>query len=96
MKHASARNIIERTFTLLKACWAILRSPSFYDIDDQLHNVVLIEMSVDPLKTMVNEATSIGDAENTEYIGTVQTNSVWNTWRDEIAKSMYNDWRGHS
>ncbi|KAL0415971.1 UNVERIFIED_CONTAM: hypothetical protein Slati_3429000 [Sesamum latifolium] len=54
------------------------------------------EMSVDPLKTMVNETTSLGDAENTEYIGTVETNSVWNSWRDEIAKSMYNDWRGHS
>ncbi|KAL0405681.1 UNVERIFIED_CONTAM: hypothetical protein Slati_3882000 [Sesamum latifolium] len=34
MKHASARNVIERTFGLLKARWTILRSPSFYDIDD--------------------------------------------------------------
>ena len=32
MKHASARNVIERCFGLLKMCWAILRSPCFYPI----------------------------------------------------------------
>ncbi|KAL0289185.1 UNVERIFIED_CONTAM: hypothetical protein Scaly_2709500 [Sesamum calycinum] len=105
MKHASARNVIERTFGLLKARWAILRSPSFYHIDDQnriiiacclLHNFIRQEMSVDPLETEMNESISLGDVENTEYIGTVETNPVWNSWRDEIAKSMYNEWRGHS
>ncbi|PPD94131.1 hypothetical protein GOBAR_DD08836 [Gossypium barbadense] len=30
MKHASARNVIERCFGLLKHRWGILRSPSFY------------------------------------------------------------------
>ncbi|KAL0295082.1 UNVERIFIED_CONTAM: hypothetical protein Sradi_6853600 [Sesamum radiatum] len=78
MKHASARNVIERTFGLLKARWAILRSPSFYHIDDQnriiiacclLHNFIRQEMSVDPLETEMNESISLGDVENTEYIG---------------------------
>ncbi|PPD83542.1 hypothetical protein GOBAR_DD19515 [Gossypium barbadense] len=32
MKHASARNVIERCFGLLKFRWGILRSPSFYPI----------------------------------------------------------------
>ncbi|PPE02884.1 hypothetical protein GOBAR_DD00091 [Gossypium barbadense] len=32
MKHASARNVIERFFRLLKLRWGILRSPSFYPI----------------------------------------------------------------
>ena len=32
MKHASARNVIERCFEVLKMCWAILRSLSFYPI----------------------------------------------------------------
>ncbi|PPE02619.1 hypothetical protein GOBAR_DD00318 [Gossypium barbadense] len=32
MKHASARNVIERCFGLLKMRWGILRSPSFYPI----------------------------------------------------------------
>ncbi|KAL0346368.1 UNVERIFIED_CONTAM: hypothetical protein Scaly_1652800 [Sesamum calycinum] len=83
MKHASTRNVIERTFGLLKARWAILRSPSFYDIDDQnriiiacclLHNFIRQEMSVDPLETEMNESISLGDVENTKYIGTVETN----------------------
>ncbi|KAL0404507.1 UNVERIFIED_CONTAM: hypothetical protein Sradi_2091500 [Sesamum radiatum] len=105
MKHASARNVIERTFGLLKVRWAILRSPSFYGIDDQnriiiacclLHNFIREEMSVEPLESMLNETISPSNAENTEYIGIVETNSVWNCWRNEIARSMYNDWRGHS
>ncbi|KAL0303183.1 UNVERIFIED_CONTAM: hypothetical protein Sradi_6186400 [Sesamum radiatum] len=104
MKHASARNVIERTFGQLKAHWAILRSPSFYDIDDQnriiiacclLHNFIRQEMAVDPIKTMVNESMTLGEVDNTEYIGSVETNSVWAAWRDEIARSMYNEWRGH-
>ncbi|KAL0431191.1 UNVERIFIED_CONTAM: hypothetical protein Sradi_0745100 [Sesamum radiatum] len=103
MKHVSARNVIERTFGLLKACWAILRSPSFYDIDDQnciiiacclLHNFIRQEMAVDPIETMVNESMTLGETDNTEYIGSVETNSVWAAWRDEIARSMYNKWRG--
>ena len=32
MKHSSARNVIERCFGLLKKRWAILRSPTFYDV----------------------------------------------------------------
>ncbi|PPD91223.1 hypothetical protein GOBAR_DD11842 [Gossypium barbadense] len=32
MKHASARNVIERCFGLLKLRWGILKSPSFYPI----------------------------------------------------------------
>ncbi|PPD73056.1 hypothetical protein GOBAR_DD30037 [Gossypium barbadense] len=32
MKHASARNVIERCFGLLKVRWGILKSPSFYPI----------------------------------------------------------------
>ncbi|KAL0430948.1 UNVERIFIED_CONTAM: hypothetical protein Sradi_0720800, partial [Sesamum radiatum] len=32
LRHASARNVIERTFGLLKTRWGILRSPSYYPI----------------------------------------------------------------
>ncbi|KAL0290035.1 UNVERIFIED_CONTAM: hypothetical protein Sradi_7059000, partial [Sesamum radiatum] len=53
LKHSSARNVIERTFGLLKVRWGILRSPSFYPIDVQskiiiacclLHNFIRNEM----------------------------------------------------
>ncbi|PPD94163.1 hypothetical protein GOBAR_DD08806 [Gossypium barbadense] len=39
MKHASARNVIERCFGLLKVRWGILRSPSFYPV---FHNHMLL------------------------------------------------------
>ena len=68
MKHASARNVIERCFGLLKMCWAILRSPSYYLIKTQnriitacclTHNLIRREMSTDPIDDdlNINEAT---------------------------------------
>ncbi|MFQ6667455.1 hypothetical protein Gotur_033475 [Gossypium turneri] len=40
MKHASARNVIERCFGLLKLRWGILRSRSFYPV--RAHNRIII------------------------------------------------------
>ncbi|KAK4394377.1 hypothetical protein Sango_1908500 [Sesamum angolense] len=60
LNHSSARNVIERTFGLLKVCWGILRSPSFYPIKVQnriilacclLHNFLRNEMHDDPLES---------------------------------------------
>ncbi|KAL7181786.1 hypothetical protein ACSBR1_040648 [Camellia fascicularis] len=59
MKHAQARNVIERCFGLLKMRWAILRSASYYPIRTQnriitacclLHNFIRREMAVDPIE----------------------------------------------
>jgi hypothetical protein len=36
LRHATARNVIERTFVLLKMRWAILRIKSFFDLKNQL------------------------------------------------------------
>ncbi|MFQ6650496.1 hypothetical protein Gotur_022410, partial [Gossypium turneri] len=45
MKHASARNVIERCFGLLKLRWGILRSPSFYPT----------YISIDPIEAELGE-----------------------------------------
>ncbi|XP_061370576.1 protein ALP1-like [Gastrolobium bilobum] len=59
MKHSSARNVIERCFGMLKGCWAIVRSKSFYPVKTQcriitacclLHNHIRREMTIDPLE----------------------------------------------
>ena len=57
MKHASARNTIERCFGMIKQRWAILRSPSFYPVMTQgrtilacclLHNYLMRERENTP------------------------------------------------
>jgi hypothetical protein len=36
LRHATARNVIERTFVLLKMRWAILRTSSYFDLENQV------------------------------------------------------------
>jgi hypothetical protein len=36
LRHSRARNVVERTFGLLKKKWAILRTQTFFDIEDQV------------------------------------------------------------
>ncbi|PPD86610.1 hypothetical protein GOBAR_DD16454 [Gossypium barbadense] len=64
MKHASARNVIERCFGLLKLRWGILRSPSFYPMRVHnriiiacclLHNFIRTYMSLDPIEAELGE-----------------------------------------
>ena len=56
LRHASARNAIERSFGILKKRWSILRTPSFFDIKTQiriinayfvLHNFIRDEQQTD-------------------------------------------------
>ncbi|KAL0395310.1 UNVERIFIED_CONTAM: hypothetical protein Slati_4497200 [Sesamum latifolium] len=84
MKHASARNVIERTFGLLKARWAILRSSAFYSIKVQnriimacclLHNYIRQEMTDDPIEPLLTDE-GFGDEEFGEYLGTVDSNPI--------------------
>ena len=58
LHHASARNVIERSFGLLKKRWSILRTPSFFDIKTQiriintcfmLRNFIRDEQQSDPI-----------------------------------------------
>ncbi|KAK6153006.1 hypothetical protein DH2020_012645 [Rehmannia glutinosa] len=34
------------------------------------------------------------DNENTEFIDTVEPSQFWTNWRDNLAQSMFNEWRG--
>lgn len=86
MKHAKARNVIERTFGILKARWAILHSNSFYPIRTQnkiimayclLHNFIRTEMSIDPLEDQNNVAYNNVDDPNVEYLDTVESSQQW-------------------
>ena len=99
MKHASARNVIERSFGLLKLRWAILRSPSYFPIKTQtrivtacclLHNLIRKKMSTDPMEDELDaqEQVNFGD----DFIDTVETSNEWTDWRDNLANDMFHDW----
>ncbi|XP_048432713.1 putative nuclease HARBI1 [Pyrus x bretschneideri] len=107
MKHSRARNVIERCFGLLKRRWAILRSPSHYPIKIQgrmitacslLHNFIRMYMAVDPEENarLAFDELPIGEdlPEVLAYIETVESSQIWTQWRDDLAREIYDEWRG--
>ncbi|KAJ8752376.1 hypothetical protein K2173_004012 [Erythroxylum novogranatense] len=106
-RHASARNVIERAFGLLKKRWKILRNPSFYPASTHvliiiacclLHNFIRLHMSSDPAEfaDMEPEEMPIGeDVPLPEFFDRVETNNEWTQWRAELANNMFDEWRSH-
>ncbi|KAL8481633.1 hypothetical protein ACS0TY_027948 [Phlomoides rotata] len=99
MNHSKARNIIERTFGLMKKRWAILRSPSFYPIKIQnrvilacalIHNFIRNEMSNDPLEEDQPPDTT-NQTHEEEYIDSVHPSQEWSNWRDNLAHEIKMD-----
>lgn len=88
LRHASARNVIERSFGILKKRWSILRTPSFFDIKTQirminacfvLHNFIRYEQQYDPILEVQDlELLSVVDEELTNQHGETITSNVAN------------------
>ncbi|KAL6573132.1 hypothetical protein OROHE_002608 [Orobanche hederae] len=107
MKHFSARNVIERTFGLLKKRWAVLKSLMAYSMDTQnniilacalIHNFYRDNMSRDPVEDESSSDESSSDEDeseqSTEFIDSVNSSATFNNWRDELEDSMFNEWIG--
>ena len=102
MKHASARNVIERCFGLLKMRWAILRSPSYYLIKTQnriitacclIHNLIRREMSTDPIEDDLNINEATENLTEDDIVASIASSDQWTTWRNDLAKQMFDEWR---
>ena len=103
MKHASARNVIERCFGLLKLRWGILRSPSFYPVRVHnriiiacclLHNFIRTYMSLDPIEAELGEGLPNNVIDDDEpNIVNIHPSDAWATWRMELANQMFDEWQ---
>ncbi|GJX42246.1 ALP1-like protein [Tanacetum coccineum] len=100
MRHSSARNVIERCFSILKARWRILDDNLHYPVKLKdriimacclLHNYVRQEMPNDPFEyeyesSEVIEDLGVGDR---DYITSVGTSNEWDAFRNDLAQSMF-------
>ena len=100
MKHAFARNVIECCFEILKMRWTVLRSPYFYLIKIQnrvimacclIHNFTRREMSIDPDENAYDLSPNSENVVEDEVIGSIASSSQWTTWRDDLAKQMFDE-----
>ncbi|XP_057800517.1 uncharacterized protein LOC131015993 [Salvia miltiorrhiza] len=101
LRHAKARNVIERAFGVMKMRWGILRSTSYYPIQIQnrlimacfvLNNFIRSEMAVDPIEEqfdrLIDESADI-QGEHGPYQYVVESSPEWNAARDELSRSMW-------
>ncbi|XP_042016260.1 uncharacterized protein LOC121764282 [Salvia splendens] len=103
LRHSKARNVIERSFAVLKMRWGILCFASFYPIEVQtgliiacflLHNFIRDQMAVDPVEEELGDHNDDGDETDQEqalvdHINSVEPSAGWNKKRDDLATAMW-------
>ncbi|CAL5067541.1 unnamed protein product [Urochloa decumbens] len=103
LRHSRARNVVERTFGLVKKKWAILRTQNFFGIRDQIRIIIacciLHNYSRDRQHQMDDLLLQEVDAElaampnepidDANLIRSVQVTPEWNAYRDQLADDMF-------
>ncbi|XP_012833677.1 PREDICTED: putative nuclease HARBI1 [Erythranthe guttata] len=91
MKHSRARNVIEKSFGLLKTRWAALRSNTFYPIKVQnriimacalVHNFIRTNMEYDPWELQIGD---IFHGSDDDFISSLDPSGSWTDWCDNLA-----------
>ncbi|XP_057770768.1 uncharacterized protein LOC130990562 [Salvia miltiorrhiza] len=104
LRHAKARNIIERAFGIMKMRWGILRSTSYYPVKTQnrlimacfiINNFIRSEMAADPIEQEFDnlfQDNVVPETEHEEYIDGVESSPEWTAARDALATAMWHQY----
>ncbi|XP_057770556.1 uncharacterized protein LOC130990354 [Salvia miltiorrhiza] len=104
LRHAKARNIIERAFGIMKMRWGILQSTSYYPVKTQnrlimawfiINNFIRSEMAVDPIEQEFDnlfQDNAVLETEHEEYIEGVESSPEWNAARDALATAKWHQY----
>lgn len=95
MKHSQVRNVIERSFGLIKMRCGILRNTTWFSRKTVgriilacalLHNFIRSHMASDPVEHLLGD-----DVENLDknIIGVMENSNGWTTFRNNLANKMY-------
>ncbi|KAL5701358.1 hypothetical protein ACHQM5_026703 [Ranunculus cassubicifolius] len=102
LRHSSLRNVIERSFGLLKKRFAYLRTSPFYGVDTQvnliiacciLHNFLRCEDPEDVGSEWADPPQEGHEevASQTSDVATLTSSSSWTAYRDNLANRMWNE-----
>lgn len=98
-RHSQARNVIERAFGLLKKKMGHTSKSVVLSTETQnriimacmlLHNFIRYEMTDDPIEEVNDEVVSPAHEIEEVSISNVDTSDDWDTWRENLALSMWN------
>ncbi|WVZ89190.1 hypothetical protein U9M48_035623, partial [Paspalum notatum var. saurae] len=103
MRHSSARNVIERTFGLLKLRWGIIRNGSYYLIDTQigiilaccyLHNLIRQQMRHDPFESQVDaflehEGRNTSNARGAIRLSKRRDKMIWTAEEEKVLTDVF-------
>ncbi|GFZ05379.1 hypothetical protein Acr_17g0009510 [Actinidia rufa] len=106
VNHASARNVIERCFGVLKMRFEILRTCFYYPMRTQcrivtacclIYNLIKREMVMNPVELEYTawEQATVYVVPPDDYIDTIEPTTQWIKMRDNLATTMYNHWLPH-
>ena len=96
MMHFQARNVIERSFGLLKMWWGILRNITWYSRKNVgrtilacllMHNFIRTHMASDPMKHVLRDYLEDLKENN---IGIMESRNSWTNFINNLANEIYN------
>ena len=102
MRHASARNVIEWAFGLLKVRWEVFAKGTKYPLSTQIdiiltcvyiHDLIHEQMSIDPMKAILDacieeEGKNVEIEDDEDYIQKCEASEEWRNFRNTLTQEI--------